>query len=380
MKLAFCLFKYFPYGGLQRDFMRIASVCLARGHDIHIYTMHWDGEIPEGFHLHLLKTKGISNPARSLAFAKQVKQVLDHTPCDLVIGFNKMPYLDVYYAADVCYQARVREQRGKLYRCLPRYRQLVALEQAVFAQGRLTEIMLISAQQQPIFTEYYQTEATRFHLLPPGIAKDRIAPANAAEIRQHLRASLAIPEGDYILLMVGSGFKTKGLDRAIQGLASLPADVKNRTHFLVVGQDKADSFIDLAKQLHVAERIRFLGGRPDVPDFLLAADLLIHPAYHENTGTVLLEALVAGLPVLTVDICGYAHYIEEANAGCVLPSPFDQAAFNHMLATMLLSTKRLDWKENALSFARSADIYSLPERAADLIEVVGRQKQHVISA
>ena len=66
--------------------------------------------------------------------------------------------------------------------------------------------------------------------------------------------------------------------------------------------------------------MQFLGGRSDVPRFLLGADLLIHPAYHENTGTALLEALVAGLPVLVTDVCGYAHYIAEADAGRVLPS------------------------------------------------------------
>lgn len=378
MKLAFCLFKYFPYGGLQRDFMRIAKVCQARGHEIHIYTMQWEGELPEGFHLHLLKTKGITNPGRSMNFAKQVKHALDQHAYDLTVGFNKMPHLDVYYAADVCYQARVKEQRGKLYRCLPRYQQLVALERAIFAKGQKTEIMLISSLQKPIFIQHYHTESSRFHLLPPGIAKDRMAPNNAAEIRARLRASLNIPEQDTILLMVGSGFKTKGLDRAVRGIASLPDDIKNTTHFLIVGQDRADSFIKLAKELKVDQQIQFLGGRPDVPDFLLAADLLIHPAYHENTGTVLLEALVAGLPVLTVDICGYAHYIEEAKAGRVLASPFEQASFNVALANMLVSPERPTWKENALAFAKHADIYSLPEKAADLIEQVGSQR-HVIS-
>ena len=61
-----------------------------------------------------------------------------------------------------------------------------------------------------------------------------------------------------------------------------------------------------------------------MPAFLLAADLLLHPAYHENTGTILLEALVSGLPILTTDVCGYAHYVQEAKAGCVLTSPFQQ--------------------------------------------------------
>ena len=48
MQLAFCLYKYFPYGGLQRDFLRIALVCQARGHAIRVYTLDWQGELPAG--------------------------------------------------------------------------------------------------------------------------------------------------------------------------------------------------------------------------------------------------------------------------------------------------------------------------------------------
>ena len=44
MRLAFCLFRYFPYGGLQRDFVRIAQACRARGHSIDVYTLRWEGE------------------------------------------------------------------------------------------------------------------------------------------------------------------------------------------------------------------------------------------------------------------------------------------------------------------------------------------------
>ena len=39
MQLAFVLYKYFPFGGLQRDFMRIALECQKRGHQIRVYTM-----------------------------------------------------------------------------------------------------------------------------------------------------------------------------------------------------------------------------------------------------------------------------------------------------------------------------------------------------
>jgi UDP-glucose:(heptosyl)LPS alpha-1,3-glucosyltransferase len=374
MKLAFCLFKYFPYGGLQRDFLRIAKACMARGHEVHVYTTQWDGELELGLHLHIIQAKGWQNHTRNQSFAERMWALVQAAHYDVIVGFNKMPHLDLYYAADVCYQARIHEQKGAFYRLLPRYKQQVADERAVFAQGQKTEILLISPLQQAAFVHYYQTEAARFHLLTPGIAKDRLAPANAADIRAKQRQSYAIPDDHFLLLMVGSGFKTKGLDRSLAALASLPAALRARCRLFVIGQDDPRKFSRLAKGLGIHHQLTFLGGRSDVPAFLLAADLLLQPSYHENTGTAILEAMASGLPVLTIDTCGYAHYVTEADAGCVLPSPFQQTAMNHALATMLTSPLREQWGRRALHFAKEADIYSLPEKAAALIEQKARDK------
>ena len=51
MIVAFCLYKYFPFGGLQRDFMRIAQTVAARGHHVRVYTQSWEGECPDVFEL-----------------------------------------------------------------------------------------------------------------------------------------------------------------------------------------------------------------------------------------------------------------------------------------------------------------------------------------
>ncbi len=373
LRLAFCLFKYFPYGGLQRDFMRIARECRNRGHEVHVYTMHWDGDPEPGFNVHIIKTKAWQNHARLLSFTNKLTPHLQAARFDVVIGFNKMPHLDAYYAADVCYQARVREHRRAFYRLLPRYRQYVAFEESVFRLGNPVEILLISPQQQKAYSQYYQTEPERFHLLPPGIAKDRMAPANAAEMRAALRKAYGFTDEQILLLMVGSGFKTKGVDRAIKGLASLSPALKSRCRLFVIGQDDPARFQKLAVTWQVSDRVSFLGGRSDVPDFLLAADLLLHPSYHENTGTAILEALVAGLPVLTVEACGYAHYVTEAEAGTVVPAPYKQREFNAALEKMV-SSPQTTWRQNALAFAKEADIYSMPCKAADLIEQIGQKR------
>lgn len=373
MKIAFSLYKYFPFGGLQRDFLRIARECRDRGHDIHVYTMSWTGEQEAGFHVHIIKPSGFTNHGRSKSFINQLQQQLKVHHYDLVMGFNKMPGLDFYYAADVCYKARV-DNRGIIYKQLPRYREWVRQEAAVFTKGLPTHIMLIAPAQQEAFRLCYQTESERFHLLPPGIAKDRMAPANAAEISMNMRDQLQVGDNELMLLMVGSGFKTKGVDRAILAFASLAKTEQSRTHLFVAGVDDPEAFIALARKHGVSERIHFLGGRSDVPELLLAADLLLHPAYYDNTATVLLEAVAAGLPVLTTDQCGYAHFIEEAQAGIVLPAPFEQTRLNRALADMLAAKeKRKQWQQQALAFARQADIYSMPQRAADLIEKIGRQ-------
>ncbi|ASL25465.1 glycosyltransferase family 4 protein [Azotobacter chroococcum] len=368
MQLAFILYKYFPFGGLQRDFMRIALECQQRGHAIRVYSMFWEGEIPAGFEVLIAPVKALFNHARNERFTAWVQADLARRPVDRVIGFNKMPGLDVYYAADPCYEDKAQTLRNPLYRLWGRYRHFADYERAVFAPQSKTQILMISEVQQPLFVKHYGTPAERFHLLPPGISADRRAPANAGEIRADFRREFGLGGDDLLLVQIGSGFKTKGLDRSLKALAALPAALKQRTRLIAIGQDDPRPFQLQVKALGLSERVEILKGRSDIPRFLLGADLLIHPAYNENTGTVLLEALVAGLPVLVTDVCGYAHYIAEAGCGQVLPSPFDQERLNRTLADLLeADDRRALCRRNGLAYAETADLYSMPQRAADLI-------------
>lgn len=227
---------------------------------------------------------------------------------------------------------------------------------------------MISEVQQPLFIKHYGTPVERFHLLPPGISQDRRAPANAAEIRVEFRKEFNLGDDDLLLVQIGSGFKTKGVDRSLKALAALPSALRKRTRLMVIGQDDPKVFQLQSATLGLGDQVQFLKGRSDIPRFLLGADVLIHPAYNENTGTVLLEALVAGLPVLVSKVCGYAHYIAEADSGLVLDEPFEQEQLNRYLQRMLEAPQsRAEWSRNGLAFAETADLYSMPQHAADVI-------------
>lgn len=371
MKLAFCLFKYFPYGGLQRDFIEIASVCQEQGHLITVFTMEWSGPVPEGFRVHVVPSVALTNHGRCHSFVKAIAPRLAQERYDAVIGFNKMPGLDVYYAADPCYQAKTRKKYAKyglLYWLTPRFRHWVSLEEAVFSPQARTQILLLSPYQQQAFIDYYNTPHERFYQLPPGIRTNRIPRQNRMEIRCQLRREFALSDTHLLVVMVGSGAKGKGLDRALHALAALPLELRETTWMMVVGENKTKPFLRLASGLGIERQLVMLRGREDIPNFLLGADLLIHPAYSENTGTVILEAMACGLPVLATDVCGYASHVVEAKAGVVMPSPFEQKTLNQTLASMLTSPLRATWAQNGLAYVKGLDLDRRPQMVAAIIE------------
>jgi UDP-glucose:(heptosyl)LPS alpha-1,3-glucosyltransferase len=368
-RIAFALFKYFPFGGLQRDFLRVALACRDRGFAVRVYTLSWQGEVPEGFEVVEVPVEAVTNHRRYRRFADWMHDDLGWRPVACTVGFNKLPGLDVYYAADPCFEEKARELRQPLYRFTDRYRVFSRFEHAVFDPAASTRILLITPRQQASFQRYYGTPDERFVLLPPGVAPERRPGPDAAAVRRALRAEFAVGSDELLVLFVGSGFITKGLDRALLALAALPEALGRRWRFFVVGQDNPGRFRSLAGDLGIAERVTFFAGRDDVARFFLGADLLLHPAVMESGGIVLLEAAIAGLPVITTDTCGFAPYVETAQAGVVLSSPFRQAALDAALERALADPAlRHRWSENGLTFGATADIYDMPARAADVIE------------
>ena len=336
MLIALCLFKYFPYGGLQRDFLAIGKELYKRGHQIRVYTRSWQGDKPSEFDIIEVPVRALTNHSANVKYYEWVKTHLISHPVDKVVGFNRMPGLDFYYDADVCYAEKIeQEQRGFFYRISGRCKHYLEYEKAVFEKGTKTKILLLSRVQQTYFQKHYQTESERFFLLPPGISPSRKYQNAPAGAREKICKELDIPTSSFLLLQIGSDFSRKGVDRSIEALATLAKSIRNKTHLIVIGQDNPNKFIKLSQKLKVATNIHFLLGRDDVPYFIAGCDILLHPARSENTGTVILEALVGGLPEIATAECGYAFYIAKAQTGIILTTPFKQEKFNEQLKQAL---------------------------------------------
>jgi len=372
MKLSFLIYSYFPYGGQQRDFLRVVDECLSRGHEIDVYTRSWQGDIPHGVNLITVPVKSFSRIRLYQRFTEWVRTALAAQPPHTVIGFNKMPLLDIYFAADPCFVEKAETQRGAYYKYTPRYRHFKHYEESVFAAGGNTEVLTLSPQQRDAFLKHYPDCQDRLHDLPPGISRDRQILRRDDELRRDFRREFGIANDELLILQIGSGFKVKGVDRSLRAIASLPPALRSRCRYMLVGQDKPGPFSKMAESLGVGDNFIALPGRNDIPRLLVGADLLLHPAYLESAGYVLLEATIAGLPVLTTASCGYAFHIEKAGSGEVCGQPFDQLELNGRLATMLERLDSAPWSANGLEYGKNDELYSQAEAVADLIEKFGR--------
>jgi len=379
MHFAFAIFRYFPYGGLQLDMRNIAAACINAGHEVTVYTTLWEDDLIPGVNVIEIPIPQKPTRKRDRAFALALLKEMKLSHHDLVVGFNKIPGVDIYYCGDGCYAAKAFEKHGIFHRLTLRSRVAFRMEKAVFQKGIGTEFLVIARNQIREYQRYYKTEGHRFFVIPPGISRGFIAPANRLEHTRKIRGQLKIPLDKQVVTMVASNLKLKGYERSFKALMALPEQVLSKTILLLVGADKhIQAYKKQARETGLGDHVMFLGGRKDVPEILFGSDALIHPAYREAAGNVILEAAVAGVPVICTKTCGYSFYISENNLGIVLNEPFSQADLNTALSKMLTDAKlRQVWQANTRLFSENNEIFSRISMVVNLFEqkVAKKQKQ-----
>lgn len=135
------------------------------------------------------------------------------------------------------------------------------------------------------------------------------------------RAALDTPEGVPLLLALGRLHVNKAFDVLLQALKQTPA-----AYLWLAGEGpERQRLTKLAGALKIAERVRFLGWRSDVPALLAACDLLICPSRHEPLGNVVLEAWAQGRVVVAAAAQGPTGLITQGETGVLVPRDDPQA-------------------------------------------------------
>lgn len=371
LRLLLAIHRLFPHGGLQRDALRTARECARRGHEVTLVAQRAEVDGPAGVTLHVEPVPGRTNHGRAVRFGERLAAMRSTHAPDLVLGFDRLPGLDVHFVGDPCYALRARSRRGPLRHLFPRDRAFTGLERSVFGPAGARRILLLHPGQERPFASVYGTAPERFRVLPPGVGLDRCPGPDAGELRARVRAEVGAGEDEALLLQLGSDFARKGVDRSLRALAAL-AKGPRPARLMIAGADDPSPVRALAARLGIDDRVHLLGPRDDVAALLQGADLLIHPARSEPGGAVLLEALVAGRPAIATGCCGYAAHILSADAGAVLPEPFEQADLNATLSG-LLSGELAGPGARALAYAEAhPELHGMHGAIADHLEELAR--------
>ncbi|MEI8234522.1 MAG: glycosyltransferase family 4 protein [Verrucomicrobiota bacterium] len=322
---------YSATGGAEAYLKRFAQALRAGGHTYTLFTSadwpraDWPGERIE-------RLPG-SSP---LAFADALQAARARVPCDSLFSLERVWTCDAYRAGDGVHRAWLARRDAvepfwkRWTRGLnPKHRQLLALEARLFSPGGAGRIIANCRMVRDEIVRAYGYPAERISVVYNGLPA---APVADNALREQARARLGLGTGDLALLFAGSGWERKGLRTAIDAVARVREAA--RPVLLVAGRGNPRRY------LGGGGRIRFLGPVREMAACYAAADLFVLPTLYDPFSNACLEALAAGLPVLTTASNGFSEILTPGEEGEVLANPSDAAGLARAVEAWSDPTRR----------------------------------------
>jgi len=154
-----------------------------------------------------------------------------------------------------------------------------------------------------------------------------------------LRHELRLPADDRLLVSIGNLYPVKGHQYLVDALALLATRYPT-LHLAIGGRGPlADALSARARSHGLAHRVHLLGLRSDVSAILAAADVFALPSLSEGLPLALLEAMIAGCPIVATDVGDVRVALAHGEAG-MLVEPGNAVALAAALDDLLCNPAR----------------------------------------
>ena len=192
--------------------------------------------------------------------------------------------------------------------------------------------------------------------------------------RQSLRAAYGI-KTKHIILFVGRLTEVKGISVLLKAMSRLQHRID--ATLLIVGTGVLQDALRLeARELHVEENVRFLGaiGHDQLPQLYHLADVVVIPSIvtaqqTEGTPVVLLEAMVAGRPVVGSHVGGIGDVIRDGYNGRLVP-PGNVDRLAEAVLSALKPEQWQTWSENAGKTGQAYDWKNIAAQYKESIDTL----------
>jgi len=292
----------------------------------------WDELVATGVPVHDMGPVRLSRPWTVWRARGRLREVLADTRPEVVVVHSSWPHA---VFAPVVRRAGVRlvhfvhgetNGRNRLERLASRTPPDLVIANSRFTAGTAAKLFLnIPAEV----------------LYPPVLMPD-IPDRETA--RPKVRGELATPDEAVVVLMVSRIESLKGHSTLLAALGQMRAE-PSWVCWVVGGSQRPhehellETLMRQARSLGVADRVRFVGHRADVSRVMAAAEIYCQPnTGAEGFGLTFLEALYAGLPVVTSGFGGAAEIVDETCG--VLTAPGDPEAVAAALRGLIQDPSR----------------------------------------
>jgi 1,2-diacylglycerol 3-alpha-glucosyltransferase len=222
-------------------------------------------------------------------------------------------------------------------------------------------IVIPSESMRSILTHEYGLK-DHYTVIPTGIDLKPYLETDGSELRRQKNW-----QEDKVMVSVGRLAAEKNWDTLLKAVAIASPQHPDLRLVLIGGGPKKDDLKKLAGKLGIAERVTFTGELPfkDVVVYLKAADLFGFASVTETQGLVTMEAMAAGLPVVTVDASGTRDIVDHGEQGFMSPNDPEAlaASINRLLDSPELMRK---FSRNALKKAKTFDVGRLAKQLIDV--------------
>ncbi len=364
MKIAISIEHLEPRRGGGETYARnFGRMLLGQGHEVHVYSFSID-PAEKGFIHHPLRQPAF-NMFRRHAFAMRAREELLKESFDIIHGFGKSVYMDVFRPGGGVHKAWMRHELratdGAMGRLGARLRQATSLDQRLvlrlerrqFGPGGRHEIVAVSKLVRDEILTWYGCEPERIHVVHNGANLEKFTLEKVRALRGPVRRRLGLDEDEVMLLFLGHNYKRKGLHALIRALPLLKG--KGRFRLVVVGKGRRAVCDRIAAGLGVSDLIQYAGSTDAPEEFYAAADIFCFPSYYDPCANVVLEALACGLPVITSTTNGSGEILTAGREGYAI-DPDDTECMARYIGEFFPPERRREASRAARALAEARPI------------------------
>jgi UDP-glucose:(heptosyl)LPS alpha-1,3-glucosyltransferase len=364
LKIALIRKNYTPYGGAENYLKLIAERLKAKGHEIHVISSmdKWS----EGVFT-VQKVKSVSKPSflSNMFFVINSKGVLKRGSFDCIFSFERTIYQDIYRAGDGCHKEWLNKRRmvepflKRLSFILnPHHLLLLYLERQCLYRSKL--IIANSIMVKNDIMKHYSISNEKIQVIYNGVDLQRFHPI-PKEQKATIKNSLGLQD-NRIILFVGADFERKGLPVLLKAFSILDfRDVK----LMVIGKRGRKRYLSMIKKLGIEDKVILWSAGPKIEKLYAIADIFVLPTIYDPFSNATLEAMAAGLPVITTSNNGASELIENGIQGFIIDNPLDINALVEKISITLLNSEGIGKKARI-----KAEGYSIEKAVDEIIKVI----------